>query len=391
MVYQIYTLYQLLERNLVLTDEPIVREVKWEDYLKVLRLQQSVGYPTTNIGQENWDWLWRDNPARKEHCQNTSIGWVLESHGEIVGYMGNFLSLYRYGDVVLRAATATGFAVHQSYRGFGLKLVGTFFRQQNIELFLNTTASDATGQVFERYKATRLPQRDFEKILFWAIKPWSLAKSVTLKKKCPALLVDPASYILGSLLKIDSFLRRRMPRPVIVSGLYVEKLSSDDIGDEFNKFWEDANKGEKRLLSYRDADTLRWRLSAPVPNGDNHIVACRNEHGALVGYVLVSKHVLAHIGLCRYRITDFMVQNDDLNTIDFLLKTVYESAVSDGVAMLESIGFPMQVRDRLMLAKPYARISRESFTFKTVDPTIQSELRLGQNWYASAFDGDIGW
>lgn len=368
-------------------EEPIVREARFEDRQAVLGLQRSVGFAEGM--QEDWNWLWSDNPARVDADPEPAIGWVLEAQGRIVGYLGNFPSLYRYGDATLQAAIATGFAVDQAYRGFGLRLVGAFFRQEKADLFLNTTASKAASQIFQRFKAVPLPQSGFDQVLFWVLRPRAFAKAFLTRRRYPPVLAGTGSYIMGPLLQGDIKMRKRRPEKYPESALSrVEAVGRQDIGDEFDQLWARKLSEGKRLLAYRDAASLRWRLSAPGPDGKTKILACRRD-GRLAGYVLVIRDLLPHLDLERSRIIDLLVERDNSNIVDLLIGAAYEEARRDGSHMLEAIGFPNVIRQRFRKANPYTRlIAQSTFTFKAADPQIQSELALGEAWYASAFDGD---
>ena len=74
--------------------EPVIREAQFADCQAVLKLQRSVGY--LGILQEDWNWLWEENPAYSSASPKMPIGWVMEANGEIVGYLGNLPSSYRY-------------------------------------------------------------------------------------------------------------------------------------------------------------------------------------------------------------------------------------------------------------------------------------------------------
>ena len=370
-------------------EEPIIREARFEDRHAVLELQRSAGFAEGM--QVDWDWLWSHNPARVDAGPEPVIGWVLEAQGRIVGYLGNLPSYYRYGDATLQAAIATGFAVDQAYRGFGLRLVGAFFRQEKADLLLNTTASQAASQIFQRFNAVPMPQSGFDQMIFWVLRPRAFAKAFLTRKRYPTVLACAGSYITGPLLQVDILKRRRRPEKYSAAALStVEALCWQDIGDEFDQLWARKLNEGKRLLAYRDAASLRWRLSAPGPDVKTKILACRRD-GRLAGYVLVVRDRLRHLDLERSRIIDLLVERDNSDIVDLLIGAAYGEARCDGSHMLEAIGLPNVIRQRLREANPYTRfIAQNTFIFKAADPQIQSELALCEAWYASGFDGDTG-
>jgi len=84
---------------------PVLREAVFEDMTGVQYLKQAVGFGDDS--PEDWDWLWRNNPAWRDAEQTPSMGWVLETAGQIVGYLGSVSTLHRYREKIVKAATST--------------------------------------------------------------------------------------------------------------------------------------------------------------------------------------------------------------------------------------------------------------------------------------------
>src|SRR5271165_6462576 len=91
-----------------------LREARFSDFDAVAELKQRWGLNADSL--ENWERLWRRNPALLRSELPRPIGWVLEADGAVVGYLGNITLLYRYGDRTLTAATAHGLVVDPAYR-----------------------------------------------------------------------------------------------------------------------------------------------------------------------------------------------------------------------------------------------------------------------------------
>src|SRR5580700_4464343 len=81
------------------------REVQFSDFQGVAELKERSGWGKDSL--ENWDRLWRDNPALAVAKSPLSMGWVLEAGGRIVGYGGSVPLLYHYGDRTLIAAAGS--------------------------------------------------------------------------------------------------------------------------------------------------------------------------------------------------------------------------------------------------------------------------------------------
>src|SRR5207247_10052138 len=122
-----------------------LREALFSDFSAVTNLQRSCCLAPHSF--ENWERLWRRNPALGQLQFERPIGWVLEVEGRLVGYLGNISLVYYYGDRALNAVTGCGFAVEPAYRAMSLSLVAAFYRQRSVDLYLTTTAIEAVGKI----------------------------------------------------------------------------------------------------------------------------------------------------------------------------------------------------------------------------------------------------
>ena len=68
------------------------REATFADANAILALKARCGLQRDSI--ENWYRLWRDNPVLALPGPRFSMGWVLETNGAVVGYLGNVARLY---------------------------------------------------------------------------------------------------------------------------------------------------------------------------------------------------------------------------------------------------------------------------------------------------------
>lgn len=319
--------------------------------------------------------------------QRPSMGWILEAGGDVVGYLGSIPLLYQYGDTSLLAAVATGFAVDPTYRGYSLRLAASFFKQKNIDLLLNTSAAEPAGKIFQMFKAGTMPQRDYDKVLFWVMRPRPFIKAALKRLNCNAAVVWFGSNFLWPLLTGDTLLRRRTPWAMGGSNrrsVEVRILDVSDVGPEFDDLWHRKAAEEKRLLAVRSAEVLRWHFARQRAK----VVSCY-EDGKLSGYAVVGRDDLPQIGLARSRIVDLIVEKDDPFVLDQLLRAAYEYTKRDGTHVLEALGFPQQIRQRFLRGKPYSRaLSHWPFYYRALDDTIHSELQDERRWYACPLDGD---
>ena len=120
------------------TSDATIREVCIKDWGAVQKLKERVGMSSLTAKCQRQ--LWETNPAKLDRPR-TSNGWVMETDGRIVGYLGSIPLLFRFKNNDVTAAAACAFAVDPAHRGSCLKLIAAFFNQKKIDLLMVNTAS----------------------------------------------------------------------------------------------------------------------------------------------------------------------------------------------------------------------------------------------------------
>jgi hypothetical protein len=372
-----------------------LREARFSDFSAVAELKQRWGLNADSI--ENWERLWRCNPALGLRERGLSglglkeierpIGWVLEADGAVVGYLGNISLLYRYGDRELTAVTAHGLVVDPPYRAMGVTLVAAFFRQKGIDLFVSTSAIEAVGKIALAFKSSRLPQPDYETALFWVLRPYSFARGLMKK-----LELDPAPARIGSIVAAlaigaNKIVCGRWPRRASTS-FTIDEIGIDHIGDDFQTLWNEKQKKGCRLLADRSPATLRWHFEIPGDRGCVRVLCCYN-NGELAGYAVVRSDTNQENGLRTSIIADLVARNDDPEVVRALWVAAYDHARDAGSDTLEVLGFPPAIRGVGAEWNPYRRkYPACPFYYKAADTELHKTLADGAAWYASPFDGD---
>ena len=335
--------------------EPTLRLAVIEDSDAVTDLKRSVGYKEDP--PQDWHWLWEDNPAWSAVNPKPSIGWVLEAESRIVGYLGNIPELYRLGEKTLLAATASGFAVDPRYRGYSLRLAASFFKQENVDLWLNTTANDAGGKISQRFRASPIPQEGYDQILFWVLRPQAFTQATLKKLGFHGSLAWLGSHLPAALLQADIMIRGKALRRKSYgpkAALEIKLLDLASISGDFDDLWNRKIKEPVQLLSYRTVETLKWHFSGHGQAQKPKVLCCYQD-GKMVGYAIVVRDDSPALDLARSKIADIFVERDDPKVVDQLLLAAHELAKRDGSHVLEVMGFPKSIRARLFSAKPYTR------------------------------------
>jgi len=363
-----------------------LREAKFSDFKAVEELKQRGRLATDSF--ENWERLWRNNPAVTNAKTVYPIGWVLEAGTSIVGYLGNIVLQYRFGNRALTAATSHGLVVDPGYRFGAMSLVSAYFRQRSVDLFLTTTAIESVGKISRSFKSITLPQPEYESVLFWVLKPRSFAQAVVRKMALNSILARTGEIVISALVAGDKFLRRRWPQPPSPC-ISVEEIELDQIGDEFETLWNESYSERTQLLADRSPRVLRWHFEMPGDKGSVSVLCCRR-NGELGGYaVLRHEPPTRESGLRRSILADSLARNDDPQILAALWAAAYQQAKQAGSHIFEVLGFPPNIRRVCSRWRPYVRrYPACPFYYKAADPALHETLSDGAAWYATPFDGD---
>jgi hypothetical protein len=361
-----------------------LREAFFSDFEAVHALKHRWGLIPDSF--QNWERLWRDNPALQHSTQPLPIGWILEADGRVVGYLGNIASLYHFGGKKLLAVTGHGLVVEPAHRMLSFTLNAAFYRQPFVDLYLTTTAIEAVGKIARAFRSSPLPQLDYE-VLFWVLRSQPFAQEVIAKLQ----LGPGVSRLAGALATLavgtDKALRRRWPRRR-ESSLAVRQITVTEIGDDFQTLWESKLHEAPRLLADRSPGTLLWHCQTPDDKGSTALFCCYSGE-ELLGYIVVRSDPVQTRGVRRSMVADMIAKNDDPATLNALCAAAYQHGKHIGSHILEILGFPPSVRAICSQSDPYLRNYPSCpFYYKAADPSLHQALAEPSLWYASPFDGD---
>jgi len=361
-----------------------LREAHFSDFAAVRALKRRWGLVPDSF--ENWERLWRDNPALQYCPQPLPIGWVLEADGKVVGYLGNIASLYHFAGKRLLAVTGHGLVVEPAHRTITHTLNAAFYRQPFVDLYLTTTAIEVVGKIARIFKSSPLPQLDYQ-VLFWVLRSRPFARGVMDKLHLSPGVARPAAALASLVMATDKALRRRWPRRR-ESSLAIRQISVAEIGEDFQTLWEAKLKEAPRLLADRSPDSLRWHCQTPDDEGTMGIFCCYSGK-ELLGYVVVRSDPASTLGLRRSFVADMIATNDDPVTLTALCAAAYQHAKHIGSHILEILGFPPGIRAVCSQSDPYLRKYPSCpFYYKAADASLHQTLAEPSLWYASPFDGD---
>lgn len=362
------------------------REAQFSDFQAVAALKASLGLAPDSA--ENWQRLWHHNPALRQTGVTLPIGWIQETDdGEVVGYLGSVPLLYQYGQQRILATATTAYAVDPAYRPRSLGLVGSFFRQDPCDLYLDTTATPPAGRIMAAFKAHQVPQRDYGTVLFWILDAQAFLRAAVRKFQVSENLGSIAAFLASPILSGDNFFRWRRLRSGSAR-LSCRTLRVEEIGDDFQDLWIRKLQEKARLFAWRTPEVLQWHFQIPHSKRTPHVLACFS-NGRMEGYMILVIGRDRSLGLQKAVVADLMAAGDSAPVIRDLLAGAHEIAKTNSCDVLEVLGFPEEVRRICAEGKPYKRnYPACPFFYKTQRPDLLDTLTREESWYACPFDGD---
>jgi len=362
-----------------------LREVRFEDHAQVAALASKFdlyaeSYPA-------WTHLWTNNPAYRAIKEKFPMGWVLENdEGAICGYLGNIPLNYELEGDNLLAATTRAWVVDRPYRTYSPLLLGTYFQQPNVDLFLSTTVNSQSAPVYSIFQGIRVPVGAWDRTLFWITNYQGFVESFLRKKG--GVMAKPLSYPLS----IGVFLRDQFgPRRFQGSGASVALLPSASFDERFEAFWAALRKKKHHLLlAVRSREVLEWHFKIALQQNAAWIYTVEGKSG-LVAYSVFLRHDYPQIGLTRMRLADFQCLEEE-RTTDLLLamlQAAMDRCRRESIHMFEVVGLPQKLERVLESSSPHRRqLSNWLYCYKTNHAPLAERLKDAAIWDPSLFDGD---
>ncbi len=381
---------------------PKLREVRFEDHAQIAALAAKFELQVETF--PGWSHLWTNNPAYREireandreanaNDKNTfPMGWVLDiGEGAICGYLGNVPMNYEFEGKRLLAATTRAWVVDTPYRSYSPLLLGTYFQQRNVDLFLSTTVSAQSAPAYSIFQGIPVPQGAWDRTLFWITHYQDFIESFLRQKR--GAISKPLSYPLSAGLFLRDQLRRSRLQPS-VRAINVQACASFD--DRFEAFWADLRKQKSRLLlAVRSREALAWHFKFALQQKTAWIYTVEGSSG-LAAYSVFLRHDYPQIGLTRMRLADFqsldqksLGQQSAPDLLMAMLQAAKQRCRAESIHMLEVVGLAPELEKSLKRTSPHRRpLSSWLYYYKAGNPSLADKLKNPAVWEPSLFDGD---
>jgi hypothetical protein len=362
-----------------------LREAKFTDHAGVVALEAK--FHLVPKSYEQWAHLWASNPAYRGIANRFPIGWVLEREdGVICGYLGNIPLDCELEGRMLLAATTRSWVVDTDYRSHSLLLLATYFKQPNVDLFLNTTVNAYAANAYQTLEGVPVPEGAWDRSLFWITNYRGFAESFLRKKD--ASMAGPLSYPLA----VAGFLRDRLTGSGFRENRQASNVRSCAIFDDrFDGFWQAVKKKKsKLLLGVRTREVLEWHFKFALLENAAWIYVLEGNSG-LSAYAVFLRQDNPATGLTRVRLVDFQCLDDAAApaVLNAMLRAAFDRCRQESIHMLELIGLTPTLEAAVAHARPHRRqLPNWMYYYKASNPTLAAKLKSPAVWEPSLFDGD---
>jgi hypothetical protein len=364
---------------------PKLREARFEDYSQVAALTAKFQIETES--NPAWTHLWVNNPAYRDIKDKFPIGWVLENgDGVICGYLGNIPLHYEFEGKKLLAAAGRAWVVDTSHRTYSPLLLGTYFQQRKVDLFMNTTINSQAAAAYAIFQGVPVPVGSWDRTRFWITDPRGFAESLLRKKGW--VMARALSYPVSA----GTFLRGRFGKKWLrENGNKVTVQSCAGFDDRFDGFWAALRRKKSNLLlAVRNCEVLQWHFKFALLQNATWIYTIEAD-SALVAYSIFLRQDSPHVRLTRMILVDF--QCLDQEKAPALLMAMLQAGVDrcrhESIHMLELIGLAAHLERAVEKASPERRrLLNWVYCYKAGDPVLAEKLKSPAVWEPSLFDGD---
>ncbi len=335
------------------------------------------------LDQAFWAHHWQDNPfSRTEEDHHT--GWILvnRENQSVVGFLGRIFLEYEWNRRRIRAAAMTSVAVDSAYRRYSLQLFAQFFQQQDVELFLNTTANQTVGRVMVAFGAQPVPRSEYDRPFTWIINRRRCLRAILAGRgvPLPSFFQYPGAMLLKGR---EMLIRRKFPL-----GVHHNVCQMSQWDERFDNLWAMVRQRSDRLQAVRSRSALQWHFSMLKRSGKLVVLGIEVD-GRLDGYIAMVRRDLPESDLRRVVIADLQVRDERVELVSSLLAAALEWAHRSSIDVVEAMGFNDFKQDAMRQFAPMRRTFPVwPFYYKARDIALSVHLDSAVAWDPCFFDGD---
>jgi hypothetical protein len=158
--------------------------------------------------------------------------------------------------------------------------------------------------------------------------------------------------------------------------------------ERFDGFWDRLRVARDQILCLRDRRTLTWHFGEALAKGEAWIYAV-TDGPDICAYAVFLRQDNPTVGLRRVRLADFRALPGSEYCLGWVISAALVKCRSEGLHMLECVGFGAQTRGLLDAHAPYRRrLPASMFFYKAADGRLHQELTSAAHWDVCPYDGD---
>ena len=358
-----------------------IREATKGDYNQIKELHEKFDLKILN--ENDWSNFWSQNPYYLESKKNIPIGWVVEENSKVVGYLGNLVKEYYYKKEKIIIAFLHGWVVDTKYRLEAVLLFRKFFNQENIQIFMNTTANKATANLWSKNDAKKVPLKNFQNALFIILDLEKFINSYFKYKK-----INISKFIKKIIFYFSRIFFSNKISCWKKLDVNLEVNLNNTIDENFEQFWKLYKADcENYLLLSRTTNWMKWHFKKKINEGSAWIVSLR-DNNQILGYAICSDTSNNKIDLKRISIVDLVALGDDEKIYLSLIKKCILEGKKRNYHTVEFIGYKNLKRKIFSKFKPFKRKLAFPFFYKSKNQIYENFLEKHEIWDPSLIDGD---
>jgi len=361
----------------------LVREVKFEDLDQVNNFLMKNQEDSIDI--QNLKRIFLESPYVKEF-KKTPFGWIVEINNEIVGFVGYIPKIYKKKDKFFYVSIFTTWVVNKNYRFTSMILLTEYLKQNNIDLFINTTANLEANKIWKAIGAKEIPLISVSEVEFHIINVENFLKSFLNKKKIKLNIIILKTITV--LFKVIFYFKINFHK--IYQNKYSHKISYN-IDDELNNFIKSAYTSNKYFGELINKETLSWNISCRARKNKYWITKIYNQK-EVVGFSICFGNVnkIDNFKKCLF---GFVLLNDKNTESCFnsLIKLCIEESIKNGYDAVEFKNFNNEYKNHLKKFFFFKKKYKNSpYLYKLGKNQIDNiDFNDKNNWNVSLLDGDI--
>lgn len=352
------------------------------DVFPIFELLKKYGMGSRNIISSNevisnWKRYSIDNPFYNYFSEEVLFGWVLEHNNKIVGFFGSIPRIYHLNNEMVPVSVASQWVIEKEYRKYSYLLKDKYFLDNPIATKLVTSASNATGKIFENYHGFKVPCNSLQNVY---VIPLNLTKSLEfIFSKYPLL-----KWFLTRISKIIPWQLQFKKIPLKYT---LKQYQINNNSQQLKQFWDLYLKKNNKFIASRNLETMNWYYNSGKLYQNIISLVLYNSLNEIEAFAsVIDAPVIGNDNLKRYILIDILVHNPKFKRD--ILKGVLKYLYQNNVDILE-IQLPGMVkRIDIPAISLIRKLANFPAYFQTSCINIETYLKNSTNWQLSCFDGD---